>query len=204
MAKRKNKDPGRTRQQHPQQSFQDMVANLVTSRMEGHISNEVARLSQDLRVQQANAQKNILMRLMALEELACERLNVTKDDLAERVAQVQDGAEGFEESPEGVVLGDRVRLEIKTRTKDQTEYQGSTRLLIDNAGAGGTLGAELEAAIIGMKAGETKEVPFGKDASMVASIKISKVSREEQQAAAPAAPTEAPAQEAPNADADAG
>jgi hypothetical protein len=210
MAKRKNKDPGAAPQLHPQRSFEQIVADATLSRLGGYIDGQIQQLGQALSGRLQQSFTKLFTRLVAVEELLMEKTGLTKDDFTTRVAVIEDRSEGFTQVDADVAaeLGDRVRLEIRTKTADQTEYQGSSRMLVDNAGSGNTLGAELESAVVGMKAGETKEVLFGKDNSLSASITISRISRQPQPQptaeTAEAAPAEAPAQEAPNANADAG
>lgn len=216
MSKRKNKDPGRAPQVHPQRSFDQMVADATLARLGGYIDSEIQEAAQGILARQQQAMANLLTRLVATEEVLIEKLGLTKEDLANRVANIQDRSEGFV-AAETVEVGDRVRLEIQTRTADQAEFQGSSRLLVDNAGTGSQLGKELEGALVGMKAGESKEIKFGKDESLVARLSVNKVSRqpkaeptetkEESEASEAAigdgAEGRAP-QEAPNASADAG
>lgn len=208
MSKRKNKDPGRVRQAHPQQSFKEMVADATLARLSGYIDNEIEGAAQAILARQQNAMANLLTRLVATEEILSEKLGVTKVELAERVANIQDRAEGYENiTDRGAQQDDRVRIEIKTKTEDQVDFAGSSRLQIDNTGSGSTLGKELEAGILGMAVGETREVKFGKDGSMAASITLNKISARPKQEAAPQAeetPSEAAPQETPNASADVG
>ncbi len=201
MSKRKNKDPGAAAQLHPTRSFDQYVADATLARLSGYIDGEIQGLGQALAQRNQQTFANILTRLVATEEVLAEKLGVTKDDLANRVAAIQDRSDGLELVTGSAIVGDRIRLEIKTRTADQTEYQGTSRMQIDNLGSGQTIGKELECAIIGMTAGETKEVLFGKDNSLSASLSLNRVSRRP----APAKTEEAAAaQEAPNADSDAG
>jgi len=188
----------RKKQIHPQNSFQDLVAQATLARLGGYIDQEIQGLGQALLQRQQQSLQNVLIRLISIEELAMEKYGLTKDDLAARAASIQDRMEGFTDV-EAVEVGDRVRLEIKTKTADQTEFQGSSRLLVDNAGTGNTLGKEIEGALVGMKTGETKEIKFGKDQSLTASLYVNRVSRQPkvEAPAAEAAPAEAAATEAP-------
>jgi hypothetical protein len=60
---------------------------------------------------------------------------------------------------------------------DQEDFQGTSRLKIYQTGSGQTLGPEMESAILGMSAGQTKEVSFGQDQQLLAKITINRVSR---------------------------
>ncbi len=177
--KRKNKDPGnKVKQLHPQQSFQQMTADAALARVRGYIDAQMQGVGQALIQRQAQAQQSVFMRIIALEELLMEKFEgLTKDDLANRVADIQDKSEGFDLVEGAVETGDRVRLEIQVKTEDQKEYQEASKFIVDNVGSNEVLGKELESAIIGMTAGETKEVLFGKDHSMGAILNVNKVSR---------------------------
>lgn len=175
--KRKGKDPGRVRQLHPQQSFKQMVTDATLQKFQAYIDQQVQGVAGALAQQQTKQFENIYLRQAVLEQIIEEQLGITKDELANRVAETQDKHEGLEPVTGAVEEGDRVRLEVKTKTEDQDEFQGASRLLVDNVGSGNTLGPELEKPIVGMLAGETKEIKFGKDKSMLASVLVNKVSR---------------------------
>ena len=179
MSKRKNSDPGRVRQLHPTQSFSQMVGDATLAKLGGYIDQQINSLYEMVQQRQLQTTQALFTRIVAIEELLLERFSdLTKDDLVTRVATIQDRNEGFEAVSDGVIeVGDRVRLEIKTKTADQTEFQGSSRFLVDNVGAGSTLGKELEATLIGMRTGEVKETKFGADETLVANVAINKISR---------------------------
>lgn len=165
-------------QPHASQSFQELLAQATLQKFAPYIQQQINYAAQGILQRQAQASANIFTRLIATEEVLMELVpGLTKERLATQVASVQDRNEGLEESLESVQIGDRVRVEIKTKTADQTEYQGTSRMLIDNIGSGATLGKELEDNIIGMAKGETREVLFGKDNSLSASITLNRVSR---------------------------
>lgn len=180
MSKRKNKSNNQQKQVHPQKSFQELVADATRAALSGYIDAEIQGLGQALAQRQAQTNNNLKLRIICTEELIME-MNpaITKETLATRVSAIQDRLEGFDAltAEAAVEKGDRVYVELKTRTQDQTEYQGTSRLMIDNIGEGATLGSELESAILGMKSGEVKEIKFGKDESLAASIALNRASR---------------------------
>lgn len=193
MSKRKNNDPGRVRQLHPTRSFEQLVGEATQAKLSSYIDAEIQGLGQALLQRQQQGLAAMKQRIIAIEEILLETVpGLTKESLANRIADIQDRSEGFEPAEGGadavVAEGDRVRLEIQTKTADQNEYQGTSRLQVDGAGSGNTLGKELETALLGMKAGEVKEVKFGKDESLNALMSVHKVSRKP----APKTETEAP------------
>lgn len=185
MGHKKNKSNGQ-KQVHPQKSFQELVAEATLSKFGQYIDDQVNALGQVVLQRQTQTANRIMTRLICLEELAIElNPSITKDSLAERVSAIEDRHDGYESiGAEVVKEGDRVRIEIKTRTADQAEFQGSSRMMVDNIGAGFTLGKELEGAILGMKSGEVKDLKFGKDESLVASIALNRASRNPEKTAA--------------------
>lgn len=171
----------KTSQQHVQQSMGQMVSKAALSQMGPQIEQlvraYVQQLGNQLAVQQASTLETLFARVVVLESIIMEKLGYTSEDLTAKVAAIEDEKEGLELASDEAKLGDVVRIEIKTKTKDQADYQGSSRLKIYQTGSGQTIGQELESAILGMKSGESKEVTFGKDGQMTASITVDRVSR---------------------------
>lgn len=172
-------------QQHVQQSMGQMVGRAALAQLgpqiEGLVSAYTSRAANQIAQQQASTLETLFARLVVLESIIMEKLGYTSEELVAKVADLEDSKEGYERS-ESVEIGDLARIEVSTRTKDQDEYQGSTRMKLYNAGSGQTIGPELEGAIVGMKAGETKELEFGKDNGMVAKITLDRASRAIKQA----------------------
>ena len=159
----------------PQHSFQDLVAQATLEKFGPFIQGMVSQLGQRLAKAQSQAQQTLYTRLLVLEEVATEKLGVTKDELAQKVAQKEDAAEGFE-TAEVVEKGDRVRVSLRTKQKDAKEFQGESRHLVDNVASGDTFGEELEEAMLGLKAGELKEVTL-KETGDVIEVTLNMVSR---------------------------
>lgn len=169
---------------HPQQSFQQLVSeassnaslNKMMPEVEKMVRAYVQQLGNNLAVQQASTLETLFARVVVLETIVMEKLGYSTEDLTKMVAKIEDEKENLEEVEEAQ-NGDVVRLEVSTKTKDQDEFQGTSRLKIYQTGSGQTLGPEMESAIIGMKAGETKEVSFGQDQQLLAKITVNRCSR---------------------------
>lgn len=177
--KRKNSNPGQ-KQVHPQKTFADYVADATLQKFGGYIDSQIEQFGRALLQRQAQANANLITRILCTEEILMElNPSITKESLAERVSVIIDRNDDFEAIAADDVskAGDRIRVQLKTRTADQTEYQGSSRLQIDQLGSGNTLGKELEEAMLGLKVNETTEVKFGEDKSLAASITVNRVSR---------------------------
>lgn len=171
-----------------QQSLGNLVSKAALAQLgpqiEDMVISHVQHLGQQISMQQASTLQTLFSRVVVLEQIVMDKLGLTSEDLTGMVADLEDSKEGLAKA-ESVESGDVVRLEISTKTKDQTEYQGSSRLKVSQIGSGQTLGNELEGATLGMKAGETKEINFGKDGGMVAKLTVDRVSRRIQTAPAP-------------------
>lgn len=167
---------------HVQQSMGQMVSRAALAQLGPEIEQLVRayiqQLGNQLAVQQASTLETLFARVVVLESIIMEKLGYSTEDLTQKVAAIEDEKETLELVQGEAQAGDVVRLEIKTKTKDQTEFQGSSRLKIYQVGSGQTIGEELESAIVGMKSGETKQVSFGKEGAMVAEIKVDRVSRQ--------------------------
>lgn len=162
----------------PNDSFQNVVNKAVRSNMQQFVLEQIQRVGQGLARELNGSLEDIYARLTTLEEVVLKQVGMTADEFAGLVANTEDQAAGLELVETGnVEKDDVVRLEVETKTEDQKEYQGSSKLKLTNTGSGATLGTELEEAILGMSLGETKEVPFGKDKKMTAKIKVVRVSR---------------------------
>lgn len=166
--------------QHVQQSMGQLVSRAALTQMGPEIEQlvraYVQNLGSQLAVQSASTLETLFARVVVLESIVIEKLGFTAEDLTNKVADIEDEKQGLLKV-DAVELNDVVRVEIRTKTKDQPDYQGSSRLKISQTGTGQTIGQELEGALLGMKTGETKEVQFGQDQGMTAELKLNRVSR---------------------------
>ena len=160
------------------QSFEQYMLNQTLNKFKGYIDSTVKQEVMSIAHQQKQLLENLYIRIRVLEELLMSKFDeVDKEYLAERITEIEDTTEGYTIIPETVEEGDRVRVSIATKSKDQEDFQGESRIMVDNVGSGQNIGKELEGAMLGMKAGETKEFQFGQDENMTAKIVMNKVSR---------------------------
>lgn len=169
------KKKGQGNKARPQQSFQDMVAGATLAKFKPYIDQQVQQALMTI----ARQQLDIANRLSAIEEALIQKLDgIDQDVLSGMVSDVEDQQMGVEKVDGPAEEGDFVRLTIKTKAQDQEDYVGGSHLLVRALGQGMTLGKELEAAVVGMKAGDEKDaIPFGKDEEMAANIEVFRVSR---------------------------
>jgi hypothetical protein len=191
------------RQNHLQQSMGSMVSRAALTQMgpaiEQYVKRLVQQLGSQLAVQQASTLETLFARTIVLETIVMEKFGFTTEELAVRVSNVEDEKEDLELVNGPVELNDVVRVEVRTKTKDQPEFQGSSRLKIYKTGTGETIGSEMEEGILGMVAGETKEIEFGKDKELTAELTVNRVSRSTKKPEETKTETETPA-EASNED----
>lgn len=162
----------------PAQSFEQYMLSQTLNKFKGYIDSTVKQEVMSIAHQQKQLLENLYIRIRVLEELLMAKFEeVDKEYLAERITEIEDTTEGYTIVPEVVEEGDRVRVSIATKAEEQEDFQGESRIMIDNVGSGQNIGKELESNMIGMKAGETKEFKFGQDEKMTAKVKMNKVSR---------------------------
>jgi uncharacterized protein (DUF39 family) len=165
-------------QQRVQQSMGNMVSKAALTQLGPEIAqminNGLQQVANQLAQEQLSTLATMFVRIRVLEEIVVEKLGYTQDQLAQKVSDIEDKSENLQ-TADVAQVDDVVRVEVKTKTKDQTEFQGSTRLKITELGSGASIGKELEAKLIGMKVGEVKETEFGQ--GMVAELTIDRISR---------------------------
>lgn len=170
-------------QQHVAQSMGNMVSRAALTQMgpeiEKIVMHHVRQLGSKLAEQQVNTFQTLFTRLVVLETVIIEKMGITQEELSTRVSALEDEKEGFVILGEMTEVGDLVRVGVKTRTKDQTAWQGESLLKVYELGTGNTLGKEIEDQLIGMKVGESRIVEFGKDKGMVGEITMNRISRQE-------------------------
>lgn len=174
MGKKKNS------QQHLQQSMGSLVSKAAIAQLGPSIEDFTRKLVQELgsqlAIQTSNTMESLFSRVVVLENMLIDKLGITRDDLVNKVCDLEDAKQGYVHSDGPAERGSRARLEVSTKTSDQSNFGNTSRILINELGTGNTIGEALETAIIGMKAGETKEVPFGQNNEAIAKMMLSRVS----------------------------
>lgn len=165
---------------HIQNSMSHLVSRAALTKLgpdiEEMVTDKIKSLGSQLAKHQASTTETLFSRIVILEKIIMERFGLTTQDLANKVADQEDEREGLK-AVDNVGPGDVVRLLIKTKTKDQDQFQGESRIKMYSAGSGNSLGSDLEGQIIGMNVGETKTILFGEDQEMVAEVYVNRVSR---------------------------
>ena len=181
MSKRKNRNPGGSGQVRQTQSFENFVSEAMVARMKGYVDQQVYGAMQPFvsrQIQAAELLSAMGDRLNVIEQIVKEKLGVTAEDLATRLALAQDEKQGYKPVEGAVEPNDRVRLEVKTKKATAENWTSTNRMMVDATGSGQTLGPQLEKALIGLLAGETREVIVGSDDNAVqVSMLVNKISR---------------------------
>lgn len=163
--------------QKPTHSFEQMVAEASLNRLKPFIEFQVQEAATQMKREHVQDLQGMYERLTALEKLVLEKTGTSDEEYSERVIDVQDMVHGLKQVSEACALGDTVRIEVSSKAKDQEEFQGSSRYMVQDLGSGRAIGKELEDKILGMTKGETRTVDFGVDGAMVAKITLNRVSR---------------------------
>jgi FKBP-type peptidyl-prolyl cis-trans isomerase (trigger factor) len=147
------------KQAHPTASFADLVADAQLNRLKPFIAETVQVMGAQLARQQLASQANILTRLTVLEKLAKEKLGETDETLAARTADEEDSALSFVATTEPATEGNMVRVSLKAYEDGQKPSEDYTRAVIRRLNVvPHQFHPDIEAALVGMKAGESKVV----------------------------------------------
>lgn len=165
-------------QNHVQKSFKDLVAEAATETVKPYVQQQLQFLGYQLQQENVESMRTLYTRMTTLENLCLKQFNMTEDQLAELVADSEDKASGYSKVDGVIEAGDYIRLTIETKAKDQDEFKGLTKLIVENVGIEPlTLGTEIEPLLIGLKTNEPTELEFGKDKSLIARVNINRISR---------------------------
>ena len=80
---------------HQTRSFEQLVGKANQEALKPFIMQQLNFLGMQLRQSQIRDLASIQMRIMALEKFMIEKLGITEDDLAVKVAELEDEATGF-------------------------------------------------------------------------------------------------------------
>jgi len=165
MGKKRSKSTGKPRQTH---SFEQLVGKANQEALKPFIMQQMNFLGMQLRQSTLRELSSIQMRIMALEKFAIEKLNITEDDIANKVAELEDEATGLVPSTEGAKEGDLVRATINVKAEGQEEFGPEQRMQIDKLSLEPfTVTEDFEKQLIGIKQGETRELTMDEGKTLV-------------------------------------
>lgn len=161
---------------HQTRSFDQLVGKANQEALKPFIMQQLNFLGMQLRQQMIQDLSSVQMRIMALEKFAIEKLGITEDDLAVKVAELEDEATGHILSEEGAIAGDILRATINVKTESQEEFGPDQRMQIDRlAQEPFTVTEDFEKQLVGIKVGETREVQMDEGKTLV-KVKADRVS----------------------------
>lgn len=161
------KKKGGAKGTHPTRSFADLVSTAQTKQLQPYVEGLVQQYMRGAETRLARQQitylADPLVRLSVVEDVMCEQLKITKDDLRERFAVKEDEAQGYEKFDGPAQEGDKVRFTVESKNTEDGEYRDSTRIIARALNKTNSDGLaehhnDLEAAMVGKSAGESAEV----------------------------------------------
>lgn len=149
-------------------SFEQLVGKANQEALKPFIMQQMNLMGMQLRQASLKELSSIQMRIMALEKFAIEKLGITEDDIANKVAELEDEATGFILTEEAAVAGDLLRATIQVKTEGQEEYGPEQRMQIEKlAQQPFTVTEGFEAQLVGIKTGETRDVTMDEGKTLV-------------------------------------
>ncbi len=152
-------------QKHATQSFGNMVSKSALMQLAPQIEQMIMMQTEhgynQISAKISPAIEVLYRRVLELEKIIIEGGMVTRDDLAARLADSEDLSKGLAKSNFAVKDGDTVRLTLSIKQAGTDTYKPESRMLVDNIGSGKSLGQEVEAQVLGMNSGDTKEFDIG-------------------------------------------
>lgn len=165
MGKKRGQKSGKP---HQNRSFEQLVGKANQEALKPFIMQQMNFLGMQLRQAQLKELSSIQMRIMALEKFAIEKLNITEDDIANKVAELEDEATGLILSSEGAKEGDLLRATIQVKTEGQDEFGPEQRMQIDKLALEPfTVTEDFEKQLVGIAQGETREVKMDEGKTLV-------------------------------------
>jgi len=203
MGKKKTNNGGKP---HQSLSFEQLVAKANQERLKPYIHELFMSLGNDLSQRVFRQLANIQTRVMALEEILIGKFNVTEVEIQQKVAEIEDEATGYKSVTRPAEAGDLLRVSIETKAKGTEEFTAPVKRQITKLlNQPFSLTETIEKALVGVSAGETKEVTLEGD--FLVRVTVDRVSENlaakaqaEAEAAKAAQPTETEqTNESPNA-----
>jgi len=143
------------KQSHPQQNFAQLVAIEVEKQVSGVISYKVQALENRLQQMIFQISKFNALRMKSLEDYFTEKEKLSADFFDNAALLTEDKLDKYSSKDAAAELGDRVRFSIR----DVNNEKDAEQLKIDNINSDpAQLNKAVESGIIGMKAGETKQI----------------------------------------------
>ena len=168
---------------HANKSFADLVSKKQIQALQpmvfAMVSEASKQTSNELSKNFFQYIQNLQTRIMALEKVLEDRLGVSEEDIIAKVVEIEDSASGHTAVSRGAQEGDLVRVTISTKSSAEgAEFTTPVRRAITNLSlASPAFSKAVDAAILGMTAGETKEITVGEEPNtLIVRLTVDKVS----------------------------
>lgn len=156
--KAKNSKTG-SPQKHPQVSFRELLIQATRIAVTDDIQQSAVMIERKINANLKHTLEAFLLKSAVIEQVLMERLGITEAELQDRLLNEEDRIEGyFVTETLGATPGNFVRLEVTGVSEDEAK-EGIQRIKIKSLLANPPeLNNDFEAAILGMKAGDTRRV----------------------------------------------
>lgn len=154
---------------HANNSFASLVAQTSNKQIKEDVkpyidSLVIEKVAQVAGIVENNMKKFIsktLMKATAIEELLLEKNAITVEDITNKVMDLEDLSWSATKTDAAAELTNVVRLVARTKKEGQ-EYGLPYNIIVPSVGIGASeIGKETESELIGLKAGDKKEVVVG-------------------------------------------
>lgn len=155
-----NKKAKPSTNKHPNQSFAELVSNAQLNALKPFIHQQISVLGNELARRVFGQLGNVQTRIMALERIVQNRLNITDAEIMSVVTDVEDEATGHRKVDRPAEAGDLVRISVRTKSEANPEFTQPAKQEVGSLlKQPYSLGAkELEDALVGMNVGDVKLV----------------------------------------------
>lgn len=168
---------GKIGQPHAQQSYASLVSKATRDLLKPFINQQIQEFGNSTFKMFFQKIEPFLTKVGAFESLLISRLGITATDIEVAVAEMEDKATGYVISTEPAKAGDLIRVTYTVKEKDSEEWGSNEKMLIKHLDVEPRLFfEEVEAGMIGMKIGETKEIIVTEHADLTAKITIDRIS----------------------------
>lgn len=167
-------------------SFANLLAEAERTKLQPFIdqmNQVISQISQQNRMLKAEMDRtfdDLFLRVATLEKVAMQVTNMTEDDLSEMMLNVEDEFLGFTKTEDPAEEGDFLRTKIMIKKEDETEYSKDSEqnFSFKDLGKQMVINAEIDKALIGMKAGDEKEIEHNANGQKVKLlVKATRVSK---------------------------
>lgn len=182
------KKKGQSGRGNAQAALQNQITRMQIKALEPFVAQQVQNAAQQMQQKLAQQQLSYVadanVRIYLLEDIVCEKLGYNRDQLSEMILDHEDDAMSLKKVDRGAQKGDHVRVNVSFKQTEVAEgeaepvYSDENRFILKDLLEEGSKHiynlVELSEGVVGMKAGETKEVLLEKQ-KVLAKINIQRV-----------------------------